>query len=300
MSAWIYLHIRSGFLGSDLGKWILALLAVVTIGSLGMAIGVFGLMFYAEWFSSTSLPNQLYMAFRLPTGIAVAYTNFQIAMERYFLICHEQSVPRQAITWIGVHAGLTMITLWVCAATAETTNFRRPGGTWQPYLTLICIMQYMALSFGGLTFLYAKTYIHVSKMVKSLKDIVHGDHTRLSTLRMRVLSNCILMTLAYSACYSTEAILTIYSMVTEGYIAPSWLDSLATAAVSCDTVFTPLLVMHLHSNVFKSSFIIGSRLSQDENRSKPNNDIIRSHESQRRTTNTKADDASKSQRSSVY
>ncbi|ORY31348.1 hypothetical protein BCR33DRAFT_548939 [Rhizoclosmatium globosum] len=289
---------RSGFLTSDLGKWILALLVVIVIGSLGMALGIAGLMFYPDWFSLISLPNQIYMAFRFPIGVAVALTNFQIAMERYFLICHEKSVPRQIVFWIGVHAGLTIIILWVCAATAETTNYRRPGGDWQRYLTLVCILQYMALAFGGLTYLYAKTYFHVYKMLKDMQDLVHGNDSEQNALRMRVLTNCILMTLAFSTCYSMEAVITVYSIVSTGFTVPDWLDSLATTVMSCDTIITPLLVMHLHSNVFKSSFIIGSILSKG-NKSRPSQ-INQSQGSQYATKTPKPNISNKSPRSSLH
>ncbi|ORY37966.1 hypothetical protein BCR33DRAFT_721158, partial [Rhizoclosmatium globosum] len=249
------LHTRNGFLRTDLGHLIFALLIAVIIGSIGVAIGIIGLVFYRNWFETTSLPNQANTAFRFPMGIVIAVINFQIAMERYWLICREESVPKYVRFGIVGHAVVTNCVIVGCFFSAETYIYRRPGGAWQPYIVLFCVLQYMLLSFGGIILLYSKTYLHVCKILREVKSSTHDDGNSANLLRLRVFKNCIMMTLVFCSCYGPEAILIVYSLVTPGWKPPYWLDAFSNIVISCDSFLSPLLVMQMYSSFVVSDSI---------------------------------------------
>ncbi|KAI9328714.1 hypothetical protein BDR26DRAFT_873660 [Obelidium mucronatum] len=245
----------TGFTKTTLGFWILALLVSMIVGSFGCALGLVPLTLWPTWFYSTSLPNQLYLGFRFPMGVTIALINFQIAMERYWLIIFEESVPVAYTRWnISTRN-------YYSSVTAETHNFRRPGGTWQTLTMLIFALQYMVIAFQGLGFLYFKTYMHVAKKCKEVQEVADVDDKG-NELRMRVLTNCILMTMAFSTFYSTDAVVNVVCLVSPEWNPPYWLDALAQTLVACDTIATPFLVMHLHKNMTASNNLISSILTR--------------------------------------
>ncbi|ORY37973.1 hypothetical protein BCR33DRAFT_721167 [Rhizoclosmatium globosum] len=264
---------RSGFLGTTIGKWIFVLLLLIVVGSIGCSIGIAALMFSPEWFATTSLPNQLFLALRFPIGCAVAGANFQIALERYWLVFHEESVPFVYTAGFGIHAAATITTVIIASVTSETYNYRRPGGTWQTPTLLVLAIQYMILAFGGLAYLYGKTYLHVVETLKQANAIgLQSDgRQRSEELRMRVLNSCIMLTMAFSNCYTCDAILVLMSLILpQGWNPPKWADVLAHTLVALDMVVTPILIVRLHSSLFEGTVLstITSRFSSSSKSSK--------------------------------
>ncbi|ORY37968.1 hypothetical protein BCR33DRAFT_721161 [Rhizoclosmatium globosum] len=181
-------------------------------------------------------------------------------MERFWLICKDEKVPKIISISIMGHAIVTMSLIVGCFFSTETLITRRPGGTWQPYVVLFGILQYIILSFGGVMVLYTKTYLHVCRTTKEFENVDVRHDMNSSGLRLRVLKTCIMMTGVIFACYGVEAALVIYSLVTPDWKPPTWLDALSATMIALDSILSPMLVMEMHSSFVLSKSIAGSIL----------------------------------------
>ncbi|KAJ3355535.1 hypothetical protein HDU83_003202 [Entophlyctis luteolus] len=231
-----------------LTRRVCGLLVVVAVSAYACFGAQVALTVVPQWFRTTAAVNEVFLAFRFSAGVCLASANLQIAFERYYVIVVGKNTPAIYTTAFIVHSVLTVLVLVI---SSETFNYRRPGGTWQPYVFLVASVQFMCVAFPGIIFCYFRTYRHIISATKEIASIAAGDEgmdvvSRARQIKRQVLVTCIGLTLSFCISYTPESVLFIYCIFSPRWEVPEWMDVAAFLFVALDAVVTPSLVTVLH------------------------------------------------------
>ncbi|KAI9339002.1 hypothetical protein BDR26DRAFT_862435 [Obelidium mucronatum] len=142
------------------------------------------------------------------------------------------------------------VMIWAFVSTPPK-SFKLPGDALHQNVCLGFVVQYMVVSFVGITVMYLQCFHAVHQSVQTLSGIM-TLRTEEFALRKRVITNCVLMVATFVGCYGLFPVTTVFLFFTPEWEEPVLLEVVSLCLVAMDGIVTPLIIWHLNRDLGKS------------------------------------------------